>query len=228
VNGKTGDVTIGIGDISGLQTSIDDAKFDGDLTGNLTIGSTQSSYQLRLNGGLVECAPTGINNVPNMKITANSLRVEGMLVSGENQALWGFDDVVGLVNLLRISHSDVKDLIYLGFHDFLLQLYHAEWTGVSDKNITVMKSYISNGSRTEVKELLAYVSDLNSITGNLAVTGRTTTQALTVGVEAIISGSMVVGSGPTTMLQVNGAFMAINDASIGGNLTANGNISGKN
>jgi hypothetical protein len=57
-----------------------------------------------------------------------------------------------------------------------------------------MKSYTSNGSRIEVKELLAYVSDLNNITGDLKVTGRTTTQALTVGVEAIISGSLVAGT----------------------------------
>jgi hypothetical protein len=111
------------------------------------------------------------------------------------------------VNLLRITHSDIKDLIHLGFHDFPLQLYHAEWPGVSDKNITVLKSYISNGSRTEMKELLAYISDLNNITGNLTVSQRTTTQSLTVSSDATISGSLVVGSGPINGLQINGTLV---------------------
>jgi predicted acyltransferase (DUF342 family) len=178
--------------------------------GDLAIGSATTDYKFKLNGGTIECTTT--SNVPNMKVSANSLRVEGRLILGENQALWGYDDAVGLANLLRISHSDIKDLIHLGFHDFPLQLYHAEWPGVSDKNITVIKSYISNGSRTEMKELLAYISDLNNITGKLNVSQRTTTQSLTVSSDASISGSLTVGSGPINGLQINGTLIVVNDA----------------
>jgi hypothetical protein len=117
-------------------------------------------------------------------------------------------------------------LIHLGFHDFPLQLYHAEWPGVSDKNITVIKSYISNGSRTEMKELLAYISDLNNITGNLNVSQRTTTQSLTVSSDASISGSLTVGSGPINGLHINGTLIAMNDALVAGSLTVYGNVVG--
>jgi hypothetical protein len=154
--------------------------------GNLTVGSAATDYKLKLNGGTIECTST--SNVPNIKVTANSLRVEGNLILGENQALFGYDNLVGLVNLLRITHSDVKDLIHLGFHDFPLQLYHAGWSGVSDRNIIVMKSYISNGNRVEMKELLAYISELNNITGDLNVSKKTTTQLLRVSSDATISG----------------------------------------
>jgi hypothetical protein len=207
VNAKTGHVVIGISDIAGLQTEIDNSHFNGNLVGDLTVsgvpslsGSTNiggdlntgdniTAHKLRLGGGLIECSGA----VPNMKITANSLRVEGRLILGENQTLWGSDDVTGLVNLMRITHSGIKDVIHLGFHDFSLQLYHAEWTGVSDKNITVMKSYVdANNSRVEKKEQLAYVSDLNNITGDLKVSQRTTTDALTVSTEAIINGRVLI------------------------------------
>jgi hypothetical protein len=117
----------------------------------------------------------------------------------------------------------MKDVIHVGFHDFPLQPYHAEWTGVSDKNITVLKSHIDpNNNRVETKEQLAYVSDLNNITGNVGISGRTTTNALTVTTEVIIKGHALIED--TLMVYKN--LSVIKDATIGGNLQVMGNISG--
>jgi hypothetical protein len=111
-----GGLTVGtVGKPSSVTTNI-----PLNVKGDLSIGSASTDYQLKLNGGLIQCTPSGINNIPNMKVSANSLRVEGNLILGENLALWSYDDLVGLVNLLRISHSDVKDLIHPGYHDFPL------------------------------------------------------------------------------------------------------------
>jgi hypothetical protein len=70
---------------------------------------------------------------------------------------------------------------------------------------------------------------LNNITGDLKVTGRTTTQALTVGVEAIIGGVIALGTyeDPSSAVLIYSPLVTMNDASLGGNLTVNGNVSGK-
>jgi hypothetical protein len=53
-----------------------------------------------------------------MKITTNSLRIESDLILVENTALLGYGDVICLVNLMRLTHNDIKDTIHVGFHDF--------------------------------------------------------------------------------------------------------------
>jgi hypothetical protein len=93
----------------------------------------------------------------------------------------------------------------VGFHDFPLQFYHAEWTGVSSKNIAAKKSFIGpTNNRIEVDEELAYRSDLNSITGGLNVTGDTR-----------INGDFTVGSAGVTNKQVH----IYSDTQISNNLT---------
>jgi phage FluMu protein gp41 len=223
VNAKTGDVVIGISDIAGLQSEIDNAKFNGNLASDLNIGDSNTNYKLKLNAGVIECS----SSVANMKITASNVRVEGRLILGENQALWGSDDVSGLVNLMHLMHNDTKDVIHVGFHDFPVILYHAEWTGISDKNITVMKSYVENGIRVEKKEQLAYVSDLNNITGNLTViqAGSFGSNVYVTG-DARIDGDFRVGA-PNKQVFIYSDTQIEDNLIVYKDLQVVGNISGK-
>jgi hypothetical protein len=79
VNLKTGEVVIGMSDISGLNTAINNAKFDGNLTGNLTVSGT-SSFAGNVN-------MTGNNTIIRNGQVDNDLTVYGLLKANEIQSV---------------------------------------------------------------------------------------------------------------------------------------------
>jgi hypothetical protein len=71
VNLKTGEVVMGMSDILRLSTAIDNAKFDGNLTGNLTVSGTSTF------GGNVNI--TGTNTAITNGQVSNDLAVYGLI-----------------------------------------------------------------------------------------------------------------------------------------------------
>jgi hypothetical protein len=79
VNLKTGEVVIGMSDISGLNTAINNAKFDGNLTGNLTVSGTSSfAGNVSMNGN---------NTIIRNGQVDNDLTVYGLLKANEIQSV---------------------------------------------------------------------------------------------------------------------------------------------